>query len=106
MHCSELQTAVDKWRDRSAAFLDRDARALYAGSGFLLRRGTRVPYCRQKQATRASMQSPCVSVQERRIAVPPLVYGLLESTVRFMEIPILILQSLSVSYYQMREAIL
>ncbi|EYB93519.1 hypothetical protein Y032_0181g856 [Ancylostoma ceylanicum] len=52
---SELQAAVDKRWDRGAAFLGRD--------------------------TRANMQGPCVSAQERRAAVPHLVYGCLEFAV-------------------------
>ncbi|EYB88275.1 hypothetical protein Y032_0250g159 [Ancylostoma ceylanicum] len=52
---SEAQTAVDKRWDRGAAFLGRN--------------------------TRASMQTLCVSAQERRAAVPHLVYGLLRARV-------------------------
>ncbi|EYC21805.1 hypothetical protein Y032_0018g3541 [Ancylostoma ceylanicum] len=77
---NELQTVVDKGRDRGAAFLGRDARALHAGSGCLLQRGNPVLCCRQKQTTRASMQSPRVSAQERCSAIPPLVCGRLEFT--------------------------
>ncbi|EYC00145.1 hypothetical protein Y032_0117g635 [Ancylostoma ceylanicum] len=59
---SELQTTVDKRRDRGEAFLGRDTGALHARSGCLL-------------LLAADNQSVCVSAQERRAAVPPLVYG-------------------------------
>ncbi|EYB92898.1 hypothetical protein Y032_0189g1221 [Ancylostoma ceylanicum] len=52
---SELQTAVDKVRDRGAALLGTDTEALHPGPG--------------------------VSARGRRAAVPPLVYGRLEFTV-------------------------
>ncbi|EYC35490.1 hypothetical protein Y032_1042g3475 [Ancylostoma ceylanicum] len=78
---SELQIAVDKGRDRGAAFLGRSTGALHAGSGRLLWRGTRVLCCSQKRTARTSMQSPCVAAQERRAAASALVYGRLEFTV-------------------------
>ncbi|EYB87263.1 hypothetical protein Y032_0266g721 [Ancylostoma ceylanicum] len=77
---SELQTSIDKGRDRGAALLCRDTGALHPGSGCLLRRGTQVPCCWQKQTARGSTQGPCVTSQERRAAVPPLVCGRLEFT--------------------------
>ncbi|EYC27841.1 hypothetical protein Y032_0008g211 [Ancylostoma ceylanicum] len=63
---NELQTVVDKVRDRGAMFPGRDAGALHAGSGCLL-----LPAAENSSAT----PRPCVSAQERRAAVPPLVCG-------------------------------
>ncbi|EYC16602.1 hypothetical protein Y032_0033g2744 [Ancylostoma ceylanicum] len=73
--------AVDERQYRGAAFLGRDRGALHAGSGCLLQRGTRILCCSQELITRASMQSSCVSAQERRAAVLLRVYGRLEFTV-------------------------
>ncbi|EYB94072.1 hypothetical protein Y032_0176g568 [Ancylostoma ceylanicum] len=78
---SELHTAVDKGRDRGAALLSGGTGALHGGSGCVLRHGTRVLYCWQKQTNRASMYSPYVSARERSAVIPLLVYGRLEFTV-------------------------
>ncbi|EYC02418.1 hypothetical protein Y032_0100g3286 [Ancylostoma ceylanicum] len=51
-------------------------------SGTMARRGTRILCSCQKQTTRASMHSLCVSVQECRAATPPLAHGRLEFPVR------------------------
>ncbi|EYC35559.1 hypothetical protein Y032_1027g3426 [Ancylostoma ceylanicum] len=66
---SELQTVVDKWRDRGAAFFWRGTGAAENSTAML------------QQTTRASTQSPCVSAHKRRAAVPPLVYGRLKFSV-------------------------
>ncbi|EYC29738.1 hypothetical protein Y032_0006g3152 [Ancylostoma ceylanicum] len=42
---NEPKVAVDKERDRGAAFLGRDTEALHAGSGCPLRHGIRVLCC-------------------------------------------------------------
>ncbi|EYB93107.1 hypothetical protein Y032_0186g1080 [Ancylostoma ceylanicum] len=73
---------VDKGRDRSAAFLGRDTGALHAGFDCLFLPAAENSSATPQQTTRASMQSPCVSAQERRAVAPPFVCGRLEFTVR------------------------
>ncbi|EYB85103.1 hypothetical protein Y032_0304g1915 [Ancylostoma ceylanicum] len=70
--------AVDKGRNRGAAFLGRDTGALQAGSGCLLLPAAENSSTTPQQTIRVSIQSLCVSVQELRTAVPSLVYGRLE----------------------------
>ncbi|EYC05715.1 hypothetical protein Y032_0080g1328 [Ancylostoma ceylanicum] len=78
---NELQTALDKGRDRGAVFFGRDTEALHAGSGCLLLPAAENSSATPQQTTRASAQSPCVSAEERCAAVRPLVYDRLEFTV-------------------------
>ncbi|EYB81452.1 hypothetical protein Y032_0384g415 [Ancylostoma ceylanicum] len=78
---SELQTAVDKGRDRSAASLGSDTGTLHADSGSSLLSAVENSSATPQQTTRAGMQSSCVSAEELRAAVLPFCYGRLEFTV-------------------------